>query len=1283
MKHVNIFTENRYRYRVQHAVSKKFMSACAATLLAIGVTLSAGIVWAQHGAQAQAATGKYHDDEAKIQNASDKERYRTSELPQGEGVVKELGSGEFGTAVEGFEGNQVNPIPTSKGEKRKEFGIEIKVDKEKGQRTYTHIEITDTKNGAKPTVSTNKDAENPGSTVVSEDTTFKPEAKMELTNKGKNGSIILTEEDLKHINNKDTNKTVVGWKNKYRIENYKNNKGQIFNGDNAYFKFSVNPYPNENDALGIMKVDPVDPKKIPNDHYPVKGQLIRTGYKVSNVLANDQKRIVAEVYHPDGTYLEEAQAFIVTAENIKQYNTQEGFKDIKVGEILFKMPKGALQDENSVFNTEKYKGIHNLKVNVYARPRTKAEFIEALPNSDKIVPGTNPDDNNSYNISGEAHYTETGAGTKVIKHNGNDVTVDLQGIDRYDHYNLLGNLSINLDDTRYYDQVFDEKVQKPTDKMTTVKPGVSVIININDDFTPDTTKPRKTAAQMNEAKNDGRAKAELDPSFLKIAQDLGWTITFNTDGKDISQFTVTAPKTAKPGDFIAIPLTYTYTNGSIDNHWFHFVVQETNNNRPEYTAPVGMPGESLSTTPQLPTGDVANKKLQPKTYELAKNPDGTPITEYKDDKGNVWKNIKVDPKTGVVTADVPDNANIKGGERLFVPIKVNYVNEETGEKSEETVKAEFVAKVPSENKPEYHTQVGAPKAALTSTPETETSSSLVKPAGYALEENQTYKDDKDTTWTVSIDPTTGVVTANVPDKAQNGAKLTVPIKVKYVNPSTQKEYFKTIHAEFVAVKEAKASGAEVIHEYDKEIPFETKVEIDESLTSGQITEVTSGKAGKKHYTFKQTVQNGKKGKLVNGKLVENEFTLDEKVVEEKQDRVIKVGVKTNGEYTYTEHLPYNVTVEVDDTLDTDYKKVTDGQPGTKETKLTIVNSKVTKSKVLSETPSQDGLIKVKKDFTGDVMAAQYTESIPFETKYVDDPTWDEGETQVTQDGKPGSVEVTYTQTIKNGKADGAPVRSEGKRTEPTKRIIRRGTKNRTHTYEEQIPFDVEIVYDSKLEAGKTEIQQEGKPGKKTTTWQISNSQVLANLEVKEEKPQKKIIKVGTKALTGEISHTEHVDVPFETEIRFNPNLEAGKQNVLQEGEPGVQEITYNQKVKDSKADGALTKTTKKTKAPVKRIVEVGSRPSSAVCAALYPSESGFAGGLADSSIAPSPSSPATTPDSPISSDASVSMQHSRSAYRDDEARAPQTYDAGILPYVSLAALAGVLLAIVGIKRKRK
>lgn len=78
---------------------------------------------------AKAGTGKYHDDEAKIQNASDKERYRTSELPQGEGVVKTLGADDFGTAVEGFQGDQVNPIATSTGEKRKEFAVEIKIDK--------------------------------------------------------------------------------------------------------------------------------------------------------------------------------------------------------------------------------------------------------------------------------------------------------------------------------------------------------------------------------------------------------------------------------------------------------------------------------------------------------------------------------------------------------------------------------------------------------------------------------------------------------------------------------------------------------------------------------------------------------------------------------------------------------------------------------------------------------------------------------------------------------------------------------------------------------------------------------------------------------------------------------------------------------------------------------------------------------------------------------------------------------------------------------------------------
>ncbi len=43
------------------------------------------------------------------------------------------------------------------------------------------------------------------------------------------------------------------------------------------------------------------------------------GYKISNLLPHDQARIAGEVYHPDGTVLNQAKAFIVTKENAEQY----------------------------------------------------------------------------------------------------------------------------------------------------------------------------------------------------------------------------------------------------------------------------------------------------------------------------------------------------------------------------------------------------------------------------------------------------------------------------------------------------------------------------------------------------------------------------------------------------------------------------------------------------------------------------------------------------------------------------------------------------------------------------------------------------------------------------------------------------------------------------------------------------------------------------------------------------------------------------------------------------
>ena len=108
------------------------------------------------------------------------------------------------------------------------------------------------------------------------------------------------------------------------------------------------------------------------------------------------------------------------------------------------MPKGALKqdesgkyvvDEDSIFNTVDYKGIQHLDVRFFARPRTKAEFENVATKNNEFT-------------NGDAKYTETGAGTEKINHKGESITIDKQGIDRYDHYNLIGKFNLNLDDTR-------------------------------------------------------------------------------------------------------------------------------------------------------------------------------------------------------------------------------------------------------------------------------------------------------------------------------------------------------------------------------------------------------------------------------------------------------------------------------------------------------------------------------------------------------------------------------------------------------------------------------------------------------------------------------------------------------------------------------------------------------------------------------------------------------------------------------------------------------------------
>ena len=894
-------------------------------------------------ASAESNEQNYSKDEEKIKDYSGSERYKETDLQPGD-TNQEFYKGDEKVEKDGFKFDFKNPSAESPS--KTEYGYQITIDKKTGQRTYTKVYVTDS--GLVPVNPGDKPMMNVGekATPGSPDVTYKPteNSTIDAAKRQRNLNYKASEETLKHINNKDNDSTSLGMKDNYTQEN----PGVKFFGGNFALGYKVNPWPNENDKLEELKLNKnnYDEKA----KYFVQGQDIDTGIKVDNVDENAKERLVGQVYNPvTGKIVPGASAYI--GDN---------------GNIHIKMPEGALKkdengktviNEDSIFNSKEYRGLQNLDVKFFARPRTAEEFRKIAET---------PDD-----FGDTGTYVETGAGTADINHKGNNVTIDKQGIDRYDHYNKIGDFKLNLDDTRYYDQSFKDENGDDTSKHTSssVKPGDPFEVKIYEPEDPRETD--KSSSEMNAAENRGEAAGRVILDFINKA-NVGkedkdqWKVTL-TEG-DIGKFTITPPKSAKAGDFVAIPVEYTYTNGSKDVHWFHFVVQESDNYRPEYHAKAGYKGDSLTTKPEpLPSKDETKKNL-PTSYELVP---GT----YKDSAGNVWENITVDKDTGEVTAIVPEDADIKGGETLFVDVKVNYIDED-GTESEETVKAQFIAR------PKYK--------------------------------------------------------------------------------------------------------QEVTKEFTSEIPFETKVVYDENLEAGKI-EKTEGVVGEMKTSFKQVVINGEKG-IINdaGEFVKGEEIVEVKTTKEKQDAIIRIGTKPAE--TKVE-IPFDTEYELDYTRkDGDPVEITPGQKGeitvktsrdpeTGEIKVTQEETKAPTKRKLSIPAGTEGVHK-------------HEEKIPFKYDITYDENLKAGEYVIDVAGKEGTKTTTWN--IKNSKIDGEPIVDIEK---PVDAKIRVGQKDFTgtvkNTVTKEVPYTVKVVENPNLEAGQTNVKQEGKAGSRTYEYsgEIVNGQL--------------------------------------------------------------------------------------------------------------------------------------------------------------------------------------------------
>ncbi len=647
---------------------------------------------------------------------------------------------------------------------------------------------------------------------------------------------------------------------------------------------------------------------------------------------------------------------------------------------------------------------------------------------------------------------------------------------------------------------------------------------------------------MQDAVDKGEASVEIDQNFIntqnaKLNPDNRWIVEPSKEG-GASNFTIIPPKTSEPGDHFSFPVTYTYTNGSTDVHWFHFVVQKSDNNAPKYRAKAGFEGTTITSKPKL--AESKEGVPDPQEYILEK-------TTYKDEKGNEWT-VSVD-ETGAVTATIPEG-NIEGGESIEVPVKVKYIDKNNQVKYEYN-KVEFFA-MPKEDAPKYKTQT-----------KDEKKSDIPFETIVEYDENLDEGTFKEIQAGVKGELSISFVQDTLNDK-----------KGIFQEDGSFKEGESKIEA-----KVTKEPTPRIIKvgtkpaETTVKIPKGLEYELDYTRKDGKPEVVEEGNDGVITVITKRDPKTGV-------------ITMEQNVTTEAKNKKIKIPAGTEGTHEYTEKKPFTYDVQFDpdfyknypDAKD-NYKIVTEGKVGEKTTKWTIKNSEIVgEPGIIKDTDPTNAVIKVgQKDYTGTITHTESHE-VPFEVEYKYSNELEAGQTKVEQKGEKGSYDVEYSQKIKNGEKDGELTFTKKNEKAAKKEIIVIGTKPVTKVVEK--PFNTEYVYDENLESGKTEEVTPGKNGKVTITTSYDKDQKKVVTSETEEAGQNRVVKIG-----GKTNGTEKVkeEIPFEVEVRKDPSLKKGewkyatddKGNELK-GEKGEQEKTLtivNSKVTET-SDPTVTKKAK-------------------------------------------------------------------------------------------------------------
>ncbi|WP_448855519.1 G5 domain-containing protein [Corynebacterium camporealensis] len=228
----------------------------------------------------------------------------------------------------------------------------------------------------------------------------------------------------------------------------------------------------------------------------------------------------------------------------------------------------------------------------------------------------------------------------------------------------------------------------------------------------------------------------------------------------------------------------------------------------------------------------------------------------------------------------------------------------------------------------------------------------------------------------------------------------------------------------------------------------------------------------------------------------------------------------------------------------------------------------------------DGQTRSTKAAFSPLTSAAAKRPLAFETQipYVDD--LEPGEQRTVQDGVLGEETLN-----EDGEWEVT--------TEPTTQIIEVSSQivgsEEQFKWTQPVPFETEVRVNPELEPGETRVAEEGTLGEDTYTVDI-NSTADGRIELgdpaveRTKQPVKQVIEVSPPGADSKVAESI-VPIPFDTEIRWDPELRAGEMRVEQEGIDGAETITTTVTYEDGEL---VLNTTNERVEPQKRIVYVGA-----------------------------------------------------------------------------------------------